>query len=163
MRAVGHPDVFYVEDRELTIEQVVEAPLPQCPVDIGVMMHWLVVNGVQPSIPENAPLEPRKKKQRSRANQASTRAVGKAVPLLRSGADGDKPGDPKDPTSRGPGAKSLATAKGGGKGKEPPAEDVQVSPGQLAPFPGQPALSLPAPCASGIADWTPLVCRSGSP
>jgi len=108
VRAAGHPDVFYVEDRELSVDQVIEAPLPPCPVDINVMVHWLAVNGAQPDIPENAPLDPRRGK-RPRAEEG--RALGQAnVPpsLLR--AD-DRP---------------APQAKAAGKGKDAPAEDVQI-------------------------------------
>eukprot|EP00873_Tetraselmis_striata_P024590 jgi/Tetstr1/444854/TSEL_032696.t1 len=74
-RAAGYPDVFYVEDRDINIDQVIEAPLPKVPVDIGVMTHWLVVDGVQPAIPENAPLErPALKRPREEAPKAA--AVG---------------------------------------------------------------------------------------
>lgn len=37
--------------------QVVEAPLPKAPLDTSVVAHWLAVEGVQPAIPENAPIE----------------------------------------------------------------------------------------------------------
>ena len=34
-----------------------EAPLPKVPIDTTVVAHWLAIEGVQPAIPENAPLE----------------------------------------------------------------------------------------------------------
>ena len=37
--------------------QVMEAPLPKVPIDTTVVAHWLAIEGVQPAIPENAPLE----------------------------------------------------------------------------------------------------------
>jgi hypothetical protein len=37
--------------------QVIEAPLPKAPLDTAVVAHWLAIEGVQPAIPENAPLE----------------------------------------------------------------------------------------------------------
>eukprot|EP00232_Nephroselmis_pyriformis_P011453 CAMPEP_0182887652 /NCGR_PEP_ID=MMETSP0034_2-20130328/20963_1 /TAXON_ID=156128 /ORGANISM="Nephroselmis pyriformis, Strain CCMP717" /LENGTH=144 /DNA_ID=CAMNT_0025021029 /DNA_START=47 /DNA_END=478 /DNA_ORIENTATION=- len=57
VRAAGHPDVFYVEDRDLSFSQIIEGGLPKCPVDASVRAHWLAVEGVQPDIPENAPAE----------------------------------------------------------------------------------------------------------
>lgn len=56
-RALGHSDLFYVEDRDLEFKEVVEAPLPKAPLDASVVAHWLAVEGVQPAIPENAPIE----------------------------------------------------------------------------------------------------------
>jgi hypothetical protein len=44
---------------------VLQAPLPEVPVEVGVVLHWLAVDGRQPAIPENEPLErPRAKRQR---------------------------------------------------------------------------------------------------
>lgn len=56
-RALGHADLFYVEDRDLDFKEVIEAPLPRAPLDTSVVAHWLAVEGVQPAIPENAPIE----------------------------------------------------------------------------------------------------------
>mmetsp|Transcript_40187 Transcript_40187/g.89167 ORF Transcript_40187/g.89167 Transcript_40187/m.89167 type:complete len:753 (+) Transcript_40187:85-2343(+) len=57
VRATGHPDVYFVQDRELSFEQVVDAPLQRPPLEVGMVPHWLFINGVQPVIPENALLE----------------------------------------------------------------------------------------------------------
>ncbi|XP_054797836.1 transcription initiation factor TFIID subunit 6-like isoform X2 [Prosopis cineraria] len=37
--------------------EVIEAPLPKAPLDTAVTCHWLAIEGVQPVIPENAPVE----------------------------------------------------------------------------------------------------------
>lgn len=91
--------------------KVIEAPLPPCPVEISVMTHWLAVNGVQPEIPENIPIEPKMdRKQRPEAprGQASAPAVAAR-----------------------PGEKPLGSGLGGGakpgpKAKDTGLEDVQV-------------------------------------
>lgn len=36
---------------------MIEAPLPKAPLDTAVVCHWLAIEGVQPAIPENAPIE----------------------------------------------------------------------------------------------------------
>lgn len=36
---------------------MIEAPLPKAPLDTDIVCHWLAIEGVQPAIPENAPLE----------------------------------------------------------------------------------------------------------
>lgn len=37
--------------------QLIEAPLSKTPLDTAVISHWLAIEGVQPAIPENAPIE----------------------------------------------------------------------------------------------------------
>ena len=36
---------------------MIEAPLPKAPLDTSIVCHWLAIEGVQPAIPENAPVE----------------------------------------------------------------------------------------------------------
>ncbi|GLT94131.1 hypothetical protein SLE2022_118890 [Rubroshorea leprosula] len=55
-RALGHRDLFYVDDRDVDIKDIIEAPLPKAPLDSAVVCHWLAIEGVQPAIPENAPV-----------------------------------------------------------------------------------------------------------
>ncbi|XP_048435179.1 transcription initiation factor TFIID subunit 6 [Pyrus x bretschneideri] len=56
-RAIGHRDLFYIDDKDVDFKDVIEAPLPKVPLDTGIVCHWLAIEGVQPAIPENAPLE----------------------------------------------------------------------------------------------------------
>ncbi|XP_042521000.1 transcription initiation factor TFIID subunit 6 isoform X2 [Macadamia integrifolia] len=56
-RAVGHKDLFYIDDKDVEFKDVIEAPLPKAPLDTAVVAHWLAIEGVQPAIPENAPVE----------------------------------------------------------------------------------------------------------
>ncbi|MCJ1475808.1 hypothetical protein MMC13_004472 [Lambiella insularis] len=48
----GQP-LFYVEDEEVDFEKLINAPLPKVPREISFTAHWLAVEGVQPSIPQN--------------------------------------------------------------------------------------------------------------
>lgn len=52
-RAVGHTDLFYIDDKDLEFKDVTETPLPRAPLDTAVVAHWLAIEGVQPAIPEN--------------------------------------------------------------------------------------------------------------
>lgn len=45
--------LFYVEDEEVDFEKMINAPLPKVPREISFTAHWLAVEGVQPSIPQN--------------------------------------------------------------------------------------------------------------
>ncbi|KAL8697263.1 MAG: hypothetical protein Q9201_007216 [Fulgogasparrea decipioides] len=55
----GQP-LFYVEDEEVDFEKLINAPLPKVPREISFTAHWLAVEGVQPSNPQNpAPADSR--------------------------------------------------------------------------------------------------------
>ncbi|KAK3014530.1 hypothetical protein RJ639_010080 [Escallonia herrerae] len=56
-RAARHKDLFYVDEKDLEFKDVIEAPLSKAPPDTTVLAHWLAIEGVQPAIPENAPVE----------------------------------------------------------------------------------------------------------
>ncbi|XP_026438420.1 transcription initiation factor TFIID subunit 6-like isoform X1 [Papaver somniferum] len=56
-RAVGHKNLFYIDDKDVEFKNVIDAPLPKAPLDTAVVAHWLAIEGVQPAIPENAPVE----------------------------------------------------------------------------------------------------------
>ncbi|KAJ0530750.1 putative transcription factor Hap3/NF-YB family [Helianthus annuus] len=56
-RALGHNDLFYIDDKDVDFKDVIEAPLPKAPLDTALFCHWLAIEGVQPAIPENAPVE----------------------------------------------------------------------------------------------------------
>ena len=45
--------LFYVEDEEVDFEKLINAPLPKVPREMSFTAHWLAVEGVQPSIPQN--------------------------------------------------------------------------------------------------------------
>jgi hypothetical protein len=53
-------------------------------VEVGVVPHWLAVNGVQPAIPENAALEPprpkRRRAERGAADDGAAVSQGKPGP-----------------------------------------------------------------------------------
>ncbi|GAQ78809.1 Transcription initiation factor TFIID subunit [Klebsormidium nitens] len=54
-KALGHSDLFYLDDKELDFSEIIDAPLPKPPIDTTVIAHWLAVDGVQPAIQENPP------------------------------------------------------------------------------------------------------------
>jgi transcription initiation factor TFIID subunit 6 len=48
----GQP-LYYVEDEEVDFEKLINAPLPKIPREVSFTAHWLAIEGVQPSIPQN--------------------------------------------------------------------------------------------------------------
>lgn len=55
-RALGHRDLFYIDDRDVDFKDVIDSLLPKAPLDTAISCHWLAIEGVQPAIPENAPV-----------------------------------------------------------------------------------------------------------
>ncbi|KAJ4725186.1 transcription initiation factor TFIID subunit 6-like [Melia azedarach] len=56
-RAAGIKDLYYIDDKDVGFKDVIETPLPKASLDTSVTVHWLAIEGVQPAIPENAPVE----------------------------------------------------------------------------------------------------------
>ncbi|KAB1200079.1 Transcription initiation factor TFIID subunit 6 [Morella rubra] len=56
-RVIGHRNLFYIDDKDVDLKDVIEAPLPKAPLDTTILCHWLAIEGVQPAIPENASVE----------------------------------------------------------------------------------------------------------
>ncbi|KZZ87068.1 transcription initiation factor TFIID subunit 6 [Ascosphaera apis ARSEF 7405] len=48
----GQP-LFFVEDDEVDFEKLINASLPKIPREISFTAHWLAIEGVQPSVPQN--------------------------------------------------------------------------------------------------------------
>nr|XP_043622627.1 transcription initiation factor TFIID subunit 6-like [Erigeron canadensis] len=56
-RAPQSKDLFYIQDKDVDFREVINAPLPKPPPDTALVTHWLAIEGVQPAIPLNPPLE----------------------------------------------------------------------------------------------------------
>ncbi|KAJ3339476.1 FACT complex subunit spt16 [Gonapodya sp. JEL0774] len=54
--ASAAPGVFYANDEELNLDDLINAPLPIVPLDVSITGHWLAIEGVQPAIPQNPTL-----------------------------------------------------------------------------------------------------------
>lgn len=48
--------LYYIQDDDINLIDIVNAPLPRCPIDVTYSAHWLAIEGVQPAIPENPPV-----------------------------------------------------------------------------------------------------------
>lgn len=52
----GGKELYYTAEKEIDLVSLLNSPLPRLPCDVSLRTHWLCVDGVQPSIPENPPL-----------------------------------------------------------------------------------------------------------
>ncbi|XP_054712697.1 transcription initiation factor TFIID subunit 6-like [Uloborus diversus] len=51
----GGREIYFSEEKELELSDLVGAQMPKLPLDVSVKAHWLSIEGIQPTIPENPP------------------------------------------------------------------------------------------------------------
>lgn len=64
----GGRELHFQEDKELDLAEITAAPLPKIPLGISLRAHWLAIEGVQPSIPENPPAKDKSELQKDSAD-----------------------------------------------------------------------------------------------
>jgi len=52
-RATGASDVYYLDDPEVNLADLVAKPLPKVPLEPSFCTHWLAVHGAQPAVAQN--------------------------------------------------------------------------------------------------------------
>ncbi|KAJ3129340.1 Transcription initiation factor TFIID subunit 6 [Nowakowskiella sp. JEL0407] len=50
---IGNGKMYFLEDKEIDLDEIINGPLPPVPVDVVRTAHWLAIEGVQPIIPQN--------------------------------------------------------------------------------------------------------------
>ncbi|XP_050069003.1 transcription initiation factor TFIID subunit 6 isoform X2 [Anopheles maculipalpis] len=51
----GGRELHFIEEKEVDLTEVVQGQPPKIPLDPSLRTHWLAVEGVQPTVPENPP------------------------------------------------------------------------------------------------------------
>lgn len=63
--------------------QLISQPLPKVPRDVGITAHWLFINGQQPAVTENGPVEQPSAKRQKLEHKREVAPTAKQAPASK--------------------------------------------------------------------------------
>lgn len=51
----GGRELHFIEEKEVDLNELLQNITPKAPLEVTLRSHWLCIDGVQPTIPENPP------------------------------------------------------------------------------------------------------------
>lgn len=51
----GGRELHFIEEKEVDLNDLLQNITPKAPLEVTLRSHWLCIDGVQPTIPENPP------------------------------------------------------------------------------------------------------------
>ncbi|KAJ3093100.1 hypothetical protein HK102_009532 [Quaeritorhiza haematococci] len=115
--AQANQRLYYVDDQEVDLDDIIYAPLPPVPLDVTYTAHWLAIEGVQPLIPQNpTPAEIKnmlaKTSPPEKADATPSTTAGAAVPTAAGGETSKTVTAGPPAPAEAPGSSGNATAPG---------------------------------------------------
>ncbi|KAJ3103169.1 hypothetical protein HDU96_009386 [Phlyctochytrium bullatum] len=83
----GLQRLYYLDDNEVDLDDIIYGPLPPVPLDMSYTSHWLAIDGVQPAIVQNP--TPAESKAISDASQQRTGSGGISIGGMAGSRGGD--------------------------------------------------------------------------
>mgnify|MGYP003645857198 CR=1 FL=1 len=97
--ASGSDGLFFFDDAEIPLSDIIGGPLPPCPREPSLVAHWLAVEGVQPAVRQNPTLQEASRVLRLEQIAAGSAPAGGLAPFATGLTGGTAPAPSQIPSS----------------------------------------------------------------